>query len=292
MAANGGSLIYRPGQTVTGSRTTNDTSLFFSEQQIPVNGDTVRELHFSLGPSTDTTNSLDNITNIQVKGGAIPFIDCSPAQLACYMSYYGKRSLWEFESPSGTGPVSNHQQAFVLPLHWGRGYGAPPGVQLAITLTKNSTMGTTSAPTLTLHEGINPVQPANGYLNLIAQSYAIGASRNNFAININQPGNLRGIIVPTPLNLSLFRLRTAQGIIAEFQGDSVSGNNPLIWSQELYQGNPVAPVEANANPYMYFAIPEPLVQPVAVGVTTLEVSTTASWTDQKWVFVTSYDRQK
>jgi len=292
MAASGGAVTYRAGQKVTGTRTTVDTSLSYSEQQIPVNGTTVRELHFSLGPTTDSTISLDNITNIQVRGGSVPFIDASPAQIACFLSYFGKRSLWQFESPSGTGPVSSHQPAFVLPLHWGMGYSPPPGVQLAISLTKNATLGTTSTPTMQLHEGINNLQASRGYLNMISQSYAIGANVNNFTINITQPGKLLGIIVPTPLNLSLFRLKTQNGLIAEFQGDS-TGNNPLIWSQELYQGNPIptAVSESEANPYTYFSIPAPLQTDVVAGATSVEVSTTASWTDQKWVFVTAYEPQ-
>lgn len=281
MPMRGGSKTYQSSAKITGTQTTADGSLFFAENVVSVSGTTVRELHFALGPTTDTTNSLDNVTRVTVKAGSTPFIDATPAQIAAYLSYIGKKAEWEFENPGGTGPESNHLQNFVIPLHGGRGWSAPPGANLSITITKNATMGTTTAPTLQLHEGLNQVEGSQGYMSFLSSKYVIGASNNIYSINVSNPGILMGIAIPTPLNLTLLRLYDTSGLVAEF-----TEPRTLVYSQELYQGNQISSIGAASNPVTFWKCP--IERQVVAGVTRIDVGTNSSWTDQEWGFLTYF----
>ncbi|HLY11247.1 MAG TPA: hypothetical protein VKW04_18240 [Planctomycetota bacterium] len=275
----GGALTYEPGPTITGTATTADTSLTFQPLTIPVSGPPVRELGFHLSPTTDNTDSLDNITNINVLNGNVSFINCPPAMIGALLSFLGKKTEWEFNA------ATNHQPSFMLPLHFWRGFSAPPNGNLSVILTKNNSMGGTTAPTLQLTLGTNYQAPSNGYFSLLASQFVIGASNKNFTVQISQPGVLEYIIVPTPLNLTLFRFWDSAGKQAEFNDVQM---NSLVYSQSLYGGFPI-PVPYPGN-YLVWRPPVP--RKVVSGVTRIDVATNGSWTDGQWGFVTTFRNPK
>src|SRR5579862_9267418 len=167
MPIPGGAKIYLPSGALLGTtitKATADDTITFAENTFNRYGTQVRELGYSFGAYTgDTTISLENITRIKINYGQTQAWNVLQTHVATYMSFTGKKSTFDLAG-------NTHQNALCIPLHLWRGLSAAPGQNIQVTLSKNSTFGTTNQPTCTQYLGVNPVPPTHpeaslGYAN-------------------------------------------------------------------------------------------------------------------------------
>lgn len=253
----GGTQRWISGPQISGTSVTADDTLTFRENDVPESGKKVRELLFDLAGG-DASDVLTNVTRLTFKGGGVPFIDTLPTYIRAYLGFMGKKAEW-----------STARADFMFPLHGFRGWSAPPGQNLRLTVSKNVTMKT---PTITLHEGLNDSEESAGFMYMLSSLRNVPVSATRYPVSIDTPGILVGMFIPTPQNITLFRYYDAAGLAAEF-----TDVNALLGSEYIYQGTTVT------DP-IYWKVP--VERLVTAGVTRLELGTNSSWTDAELGFHT------
>jgi hypothetical protein len=269
MPIPGGSRVYQPSGAILGTvitKATADDTCQFAENTFNRYGSAVRELIYSFGgASGDTTISLENITRIKINYGQTQAWNVLQTHLATYMSFVGKKSLFDLAG-------NTHQNAFTIPLHLWRGLSAAPGQNIQVTLSKNSTFGTTNQPTCTQYLGVNDADDSLGYANVLGAKYGIPASATNFPVNLSTAGYLIGFCVDSIQHMTgiIYNDPSRQQVI-NFQDIQA-----FAWAQEYLAGNAYTVL---TNGPIYFKMPVEL--PILPGVSQFLISTDSSWVDKE-----------
>lgn len=251
----GGFTTIIAGPEVAGVTKKADNSLKFTENDIPVSGETVRDLIMDLSGTKATT--LAEVTRVTLRAGQVPFVDTLPAYIRAWLGWVGKKAEW-----------ATTADGFVFPLHGYRGWSAPPGQGLSIQIGKSAVM---EDPVLTLHEGLNKEEPSQGFMYFLSSAFNLAASKRQ-TIQITTPGKLVGLVIPTPADIDSVKLYDVSGLVAE-----ITNPRALQASEFLYQGTTVT------DP-LYWKMP--IERLVTTGVTRLELVTGAGWVDGEFGFHT------
>lgn len=199
----GGPLRYSEPVSVDGTSAKADSSLRIPGNVMPGSGVTVRDLVCEL--TGDATAVLSGITQVTVRGGTVPFIDCAPSTIRAWLGFMGKKAEW-----ASTGTT------FVIPLHGYRGWGAPPNQSLSLSLTKDATVKT---PTLSVALGINDGEmqiPSQGMMYLMDTPDGLAATKSLQEFRISQPGILCGLVLQDLAHVQEIRYYDAAGMVWDF----------------------------------------------------------------------------
>jgi hypothetical protein len=265
---NGWGLEVQSSGKVLGTGATADSSLQMLEQAFAKQGDIVRSILCVFTPTADATNINQHITRMTLLAGGARFWDMPMTYFAALFTFMGKKA--EF---------SNAQPWTEFPLHMWRQYSAPPNVNLSLTLAKDATMGTTTAPTLNMYLAWNQRDPSMGYAYCLSQKYGVPVSANPFSVNPSQPGILQYIILGSLTHVTGLVYYDDRG-----QRTQLLDPNALYAFQELYQG-----VEASSFPLstpFCFKVPEE--RSVVSGSTRIDFYTDSSYVDQEVGLVTYF----
>lgn len=240
------------GPTVSGTATTADRSLTFSENIIPRHGSAVRRLHVRM---TGTSMTVSNLTRIELKANSQPIVNVLPTHLDRILTHYFKREVF-----AGT------QTEFTLPLDLFGG-GAPAGALIRLELEKNATP---AASTATLYEELDDAEPAQGFMQILGSTQPLAATDSNRVLNVPGSGVLVGIVVPDAPNITLLRVRQNGDVVVDL------GTGIIAQIGQIDRG-------ADLSGATFLPLP-PI--PVVPGGTQIEASANASYTASDWTFVT------
>lgn len=253
---------------VNGTQAAGDTSIQFLPNQFNVLGQRLRTIDLSLNEqgTSDATNILTNITRVSLFAGGQKLWDAPTSHYQALFGWMGKKAAWV-----------GGQFYVQLPLHMWRGYSAPPGQQLSLTLTKNATFATNRVPTINMHLGYNDEDVSKGYTYIIAQKYNVPATSNGFGINPSTPGVLQYVILPTLTGVTGLTFYDKSGQVMKF-----IDVHALTAHQEWFSG--VAYAAPYSGPFVFKV---PVERALKSGVTQVEVAT-SGWTDDEITLVTLF----
>lgn len=240
------------GPTVTGTATTADRSLTFSENIIPRHGSAVRRMHVTM---TGTGMTLGNVTRLTLKANSQPVIDARPDHLARIFAQFQKRDVF-----------ASSQTAFTLPLDLFGG-AAPAGALLRLEIEKNATPG---ASTATLFEELEDELPSAGYYMVLGSTQPLAANDTNRLINVPGSGALVGVVVPDAGNITLFRIRQSGDVIYDLGGASIAQVGQFDRGAD-FSGAQFVPIPGI---------------PIVPGATQVEASANGSYNASDWTFLT------
>lgn len=269
----GGTLESKYSADITATQTLADGSIRFKMNDFNVLGKRLRDitLNINFQATSDATNILTNILRLQLLFGTQKGWDCLITHLRALIGFVTKKAA-----------LVTTQDYINIPLHMFRGYSAPPGQNLDLTLTKNATYGTNQVPKVSMNLGFNQRDETRGYLNILGKLYGVPASSGGTNIKPDQPGKLQYVILPTLTGITGLIYSDDRGTRHRF-----TDVKTLIAQQEQYSG--VAYAAPYSGPFVW-KVPEE--REIKSGVTEISLITNASWTDDEITLVTEFPNPK